>query len=109
MCAYLEEDDEGFARVSRVSLRPSGDGAYIRTQARSAIGSTVTVWVPVDRYYLPEALAPEAERAYRDAARNDESETCVSVRVRSGTAVLEDLYIGGVPLREALKPRATRD
>ena len=49
-----------------------------------------------------EGAAPEAEAVYR--ARNaGPSDAWVTVRVLGGRAVLEELYIGGKPVREFLR------
>jgi len=88
---------------------------------------------PFDRYYLPEDIAPAAEELYWEANRqvniareqNEkagktqkevyEAETAareaqkipayVTVRVRNGVGVLEELYLNGVPVREAVRAR----
>jgi hypothetical protein len=64
----------------------------------------VEVALPFDRYYLPEDLAPAAEQAYRTLASREPGPTraWVDVRVRDGHAVLEELYLDGVPVREVL-------
>jgi hypothetical protein len=49
---------------------------------------------------MDEKLAPLAEIAYRDASRGRPEEAYVTVRVLDGTAVLEELYLKGKPVRE---------
>ena len=73
----------------------------------------VRLELPFDRYYMEETLAPEAERAYwdtirRQRRREDDAgppppQTFVTVRVKDGHAVLEELYIDDRPVREYLK------
>jgi hypothetical protein len=60
----------------------------------------------LDRYYTDEHLAPAAERAYWQHSRRQAHEAHITVRVREGLAVLEELYIAGKPLREFLQQEA---
>ena len=51
---------------------------------------------------MEEKLAPQAERAYIETTRRGAANTYVTVRIRSGSAVLEELFLDGKPIREAL-------
>ena len=62
---------------------------------------TVTLQLPFDRYYMKESRAPEAERSYNRRAQGEKA--WVTVRIREGHAVLEELYIDGLPIREYLE------
>jgi len=61
--------------------------------------------LPFTRYYMPERLAPEAEKAYLEANRSGKRDAAAVVRVWKGRAVIEDLEIEGMPVREFLKKR----
>lgn len=105
----LETDEEGFARAQSILLTPPESGDYI--QAKVSWGSSgeeeVPLLFPFDRYYMEESIAPEAERAYRAAPRTEDNPTYITVRVRSGKSVLDELYISGVPVREYLEETDT--
>ncbi|HOD52465.1 MAG TPA: hypothetical protein PLM14_17660, partial [Candidatus Hydrogenedentes bacterium] len=58
------------------------------------------VW-PFDRYYMEEAAAPEAERIYRERARN--SMVYVTVRISRGTGVITGLFVDGRPVEEMIR------
>lgn len=64
--------------------------------------------LPFDRYYMDEKLVPEAERAYRDANSGGRQDGVAVVRVWRGQAVIEDLEVGGRPIRELARERLTR-
>ena len=51
----------------------------------------------LDRFYIPEARAKDLEDTLRSAAR-DNNATLVVRTDRFGTAIVEDLLIGGVPI-----------
>ena len=100
--ASITEDTAGFAHLTAVSLtRPEGDAA-IRVEVGYVTEDAVHLRLPFDRYYTAEHIAPEAERAYQQHSRRVNPEAYVTVRVRKGQAVLEELYIAGLPLREFL-------
>ncbi len=54
---------------------------------------------------MDEDLAPEAERAVWSGPRG-EREASVTVRVRNGVGVIEDLYIDDVPIHRWLAENA---
>ena len=98
----LETDAQGFARPTAIARRRPGDELYV--EARVALAPRahrqVPIAYPFDRYYMNEELAPAAERAYLE--RTGERDAFVTVRIRSGFAVLEELYVDGVPIGEYL-------
>jgi len=103
VCAHIEEDDKGFARIRKVSVgRPKG-GDSIRARVRWVGGKGVRVSLPFDRYYMGEKVAPAAEEAYLAHTRRGSQDAYVTVRVRSGFAMLEQLYVGGKPIEEFLR------
>ena len=114
----ITEDEKGFARFSGVSVdRPKGN-AYVLAEVDYVVPALtkeppssnewskpgVHLALPFDRYYMEESDAPAAEKAYREHSRQGgERDAYVIVRVRKGQAVIEDLYVGGMPIREFLK------
>ena len=110
--AELAAGPDGFARLVRVhEERPAGV-EYVdvfvtqmhvdvqREPGREHVPEgppTVMVRVPFDRYYLPEARAPEIEREYWEASRKAQANTWAEVRVRDGHAVLTGLMLDGKP------------
>jgi uncharacterized membrane-anchored protein len=102
--AVLERDGEGFAHIKTLLESPPASGDYLRVKVRSVVGDSVTVSFPFDRYYLEEDLAPAAEQVYWDASRAQNRQAWVEVRVLAGKAALEELYLDGKPIHEALQP-----
>lgn len=97
--AALQTGDDGFAFVSRAYRTAPRAGAYVRAKAYARNENQVEVWLPIERFYLPEHEAPAAERAVAQAARGANGEAVIVVRVRNGDLVVEDLLIGGQPIR----------
>lgn len=104
--AILSEDTAGFATIASLSLAPPGGDTYFQTSVNYVSGDRVHVALPFDRYYTDEHLAPAAERAYQHYSRGQTHEAYITVRIREGLAVLEELYIAGKPLREFLQHEA---
>ena len=100
--AHLGVDEAGFAALTTLSLKRPERVSFIRVRVRSIRGQTAHLRLPFDRYYLEEPVAPEAERAYRRHSRRDTRDAYITVRVRDGQTVLEELYIAGKPLLEFL-------
>lgn len=101
--AHIKEDEQGFAMFFKVTAeRPQGVD-YLTTKVDYIRDKQVYLQLPFDRYYMEEKAAPAAERAYRKHSRRDSKDAYVTVRIKSGFAVLEELYVGGKPILEFIK------
>jgi len=101
--AELAEDEQGFARIAKVTANaPSGE-VYVQCRVNSITDSLVYLQFPFDRYYMDEHAAPAAEAAYREHSRREVRDVYATVRVKDGNAVLEELYIERMPIREFLR------
>ncbi|MGH7599460.1 MAG: GDYXXLXY domain-containing protein [bacterium] len=101
--AELAEDEQGFARIAKVSAKRPSDEAYVQCRVSSITDSLVYLQFPFDRYYMDEKLAPAAEAAYREHSRREVRGVYVTARVKDGNAVLEELFIEGIPILEFLR------
>lgn len=101
--AQLVEDEHGFARIVNVAANRPSDAAYVQCRVSSLTDSLVYLQFPFDRYYMDEQAAPAAEAAYREHSRREVQDAYVTVRVKDGNAVVEELFIAGVPIREFLR------
>lgn len=102
--AVLEEDDEGFARIREITPERPEEGDYISVRAGGTAnaGQALHVKWPFNRYYMNEKLAPRAETAYREHSSRGKHDAYITVRVKAGFAVLEELYVGCKPIVEFL-------
>ena len=91
---------EGKRRLGEGSRTPPEGRAYLKVQVLHPRGDEAVVSLPFDRYYMDEYKAPETEQAYRQRVASGDQDTFVTIRVLDGTAVLEELYVGGVPATE---------
>ncbi|WP_442753471.1 GDYXXLXY domain-containing protein [Methylocystis sp. JAN1] len=97
--APITVGDDGFARCGDAALAPPQGGPYLTLNVESGYPDQV-LSLPFDRYYMEEAKAPAAETAYTQATR--EKDAYVVVRILDGAWAVEDLYVGGKPISDAL-------
>ena len=103
--AYIVVDELGFAKFSTLTtVRPQG-APYIDATVASfgQATSEVRLNLPIDRYYMEEEAAPKAERIYQRHASRGKEDAYVLVRIKDGFAVIEELYVGGRRIEEAIK------
>jgi uncharacterized membrane-anchored protein len=99
---YIENDDEGFAKVVQVSRKPLDIGSdYVIAKVTNTYSDEIMFELPFDRFYMEETKAYDAEKAYRDVNRNSKkNEVYAVVYVKDGASVLENVIIEGIPIQE---------
>jgi len=108
----LSRDADGFAQFGELSAYPPDRGDYLRVTYQRIDrdrGDVAHFSVPFDWFFMEETQAPLAEDAYRKYAGRrgrDDVAAHVSVRVKNGRGVIEDLYINNTPIREFLQQTA---
>ncbi len=125
--AVLEIDHEGFAIISRLSRKPLEEPNYLKArisyvsydrvegtapkgmeQLTDYDGNTyyltpkVRLDFPFDRYYMEEGDAIKAETLYNKRMRSEDGTSHVTVRIKNGFAVLEELYIDNQPVHQLI-------
>jgi uncharacterized membrane protein YgcG len=102
----MEQGDDGFHRWGLIHEEAPAEALYVHTTVNpfwNMEGATVRVETPLDRFYLPEDLAPEAERLYFEGLRESPEDCYVTARVLDGIMVLEQLYLNGVPVLDYVR------
>lgn len=99
----LGEDSAGFATYR--SLHPqapaSGEALMVKLQGRNWDDSSRWFFsLPFDRFYLEESQALAAEQQYIERLRDSTQQVWAEAYVRAGEAVLSDVKIGGLSVRE---------
>jgi len=86
-------NENGFGNVVKVTdEKPAGE-LYVKSLSPNYFR------MPIERYYMDEKLAPEAERLPFD----EENRAFVVARIKNGNVVLQGLYVNDVPIEEYLK------
>ena len=109
----LASDEKGFARAAQVVTQPPAQGDYLKIEyawpqfedSRQPNAPAARVGFNLDfsfdRYYMNDAIAPQAQTRAAEAARTRaESRTWLNVRVKNGIGVIEGLFIDGVPIEQ---------
>lgn len=86
---------DGYAKIASITNDKPISGAYVKSASRNRFD------MPIDRYYMDEKLAPEAELLTRQ--RDTGQEAYVAVRVKNGDLVISGLYIDGVPIETIIR------
>jgi len=103
----LGEDEKGFVKINSVSKdKPVDDENFVKASIGYVVPDTisyVTVDYPFDRFYMEESKAQGAQDAYGEAARDTNQVAYVLVSIKDGDAVIKDVMINDVPIREVVK------
>lgn len=101
--AVLKEGSDGFAVVDRLSQTPLSGDDVIKVRTTGYWEAAQHVDFPFKRFWLPEKIAPRAEEAYASNSRRDKQNAYATIRVRNGDSVVEQLYVGDLPLADYLR------
>jgi len=103
----VKEDDKGFAKIHTVSsVKPKSYKDYIAAKVDYITSDSTTQIViewPFERFYMEESKALPAEQAYQKASMDSNQVTYAIVKVQSGDAVLEDVFINDKPIISYIK------
>ena len=66
-------------------------------------GSKISIDYPFDTYYMEESKAYDAELTYQRSQLDSTQITFALVHIKNGKAVLKNVLIDGVPIREIVK------
>jgi uncharacterized membrane-anchored protein len=103
--ALIGIDESGFAEITAVTDKRPEDQAYMLATV-DYYGSKVDVVnldLPIDRYYMEENAAAQAENIYREFSSRGKQDAYVSVRILNGLAVIESLFVGGQRIEDAVR------
>ncbi len=111
--AYLTEDKDGFARVDSVSKEKlNGSEHFIKTKVNYVNykneytpSAYISIDFPFERFYMEESKAYEAELTHIESQQDTSSVTYALVAVKEGKAVLKDVLIDDVPIRDLVIER----
>ena len=108
--ATLVAGDDGLSRIESLALEPVAGPTVIRlsgVKRRSGeAGDEALLTWPFDRFYLNERLGPDADRIVAERFRAG-SRPVAEIRVFEGRAVLTDVLLDGVSIREVVKEPRT--
>lgn len=105
----LRIDNQGFAKIDYVTNeKPDDNSDYVKAKIEFISGlsnETLTISYPFDRFYMEESKAYDAELAYVESQLDSTKTTYALVSIKEGNAVLKDVLIDGVSIREIVIKR----
>lgn len=105
----LATDAEGFARIHSVSHKAPDEGSdYVKATVSHVVSGpekSLILAYPFDRLYMEESKAYDAERLYQQSLADTTKITYALVNIRNDKAVLKDVLIDGVSVRELVKAK----
>ena len=105
----LVEDENGFAKIQSISNEePVGASDYVLASINFFMEdslSNVVIDYPFNRFYMEESKAYDAEHAYNESLRDTSGVTFAIVSIKNGDAVIKDVFINGIPIKEAARIR----
>jgi uncharacterized membrane-anchored protein len=100
----LTTDNEGFVKIQSVSKQnPTSSQDFLKAKVSyitSNGANKLTIDYPFDRYYMEESKAYDAELTYRESELDTSQIAYALVSIKDGEAVLKDVLINGVSIRE---------
>ena len=100
-------DNNGFAKIKSISKEmPIDNQAFFKAKVSFVTGNgsnKLTIDYPFNRYYMEESKAYDAELTYRQSQRDTNRIIYALVSIKDGDAVLKDVLIDGISIREIVK------
>ncbi|PRX56358.1 GDYXXLXY domain-containing protein [Flagellimonas meridianipacifica] len=107
----IEEDSDGFAAIDSIwKKEPKHTQEFVQAKVGfinpyQADRVTMDVRYPFERFYMEESKAYDAEITYRESQRDTTKTTYALVHVKDGNAVLKDVLIDGVSIKELVNAK----
>lgn len=101
--ATIKKDKFGLAYFDSLSREIPKDGDYVQVNFTHQELNKAYLLVPFNQFYMNEELAPEAERVVREALLKRNDSCLLKLRVHDGTAVIENILINNIPIKEYIQ------
>lgn len=103
----LKPNVKGFSTIDYVSKeKPADTEDFVLAKIEYVSGDkfkTISISYPFDRFYMEESKAYDAEQQYIASQLDSTKTTYALVKIKDGDAVLKDVMIDGVSIREIVK------
>lgn len=100
----LKRNAQGFVRITGLARNlPADDVDFVKATVRDAYGEDslrIFIDYPFDRYYVNEKMADPLEKPLLSNLQDTSRINYALIRIKSGEAVLEEVYLDDVPVSE---------
>ncbi|WP_298426498.1 GDYXXLXY domain-containing protein [uncultured Kordia sp.] len=103
--AYFSKDENGFAVLETLVKEPYSASKfdYIQVEINNHYDGYIHFDLPLDRYYMEESKAYDAEVLSRELNRNGTTDDIYAViHIESNIHVLTDVVVNGVSMKDAV-------
>ena len=102
---HLSKGHDGFVEIGKLSAeKPGKEIDFVKAEIWYINyyndTSDISISYPFDRYYREESKAPQADTIYSESLRDSTTTTYAVVKIKDGKAVLEDVMIDGISIKE---------
>lgn len=110
----IMEDENGVARIKSLTKAiPEDEPYFLKAKVKLTFipdhegknTNKLSIAYPFNRFYMEESKAFDAEEIFRKALKDKQKETYALVSIRNGEAVLKDVLISGVSIKELVKTK----
>ncbi len=103
-------DSLGFAQVKDISIKKPTNSNYFTAKVNSnyfvEVNSyTIDLEFPFTKFYMEETKAADAEKLYWETLRDNSKTIYALVYIKDGDAVLKDVCIDGVSIKDLVKKK----
>lgn len=111
--AEIVVNKDGFAEIAYISkTKPPEYTDFIKVKVLYVNSYNkvpqVNIAFPFDRFYMEETKAPLAEKQYLESLRDTNNVTFALVKIKEGTAVLEDVMINNISLKDLVEKEISK-
>lgn len=102
----LQNDSLNFVKISNISSEEPSGADFVTGVVSYIDGEPsgkINISYSFNRFYMEETRAPRAEQVFGNATRERKEDTYALVSVYKGKAVVKDVFIGEVSIKELAK------
>ena len=103
------KDSMGFSYFHDITINEPDDGIYIKCSIDYVSSEYVTLTLPFDRYYINEEYNQLGEDLYNRYSRGDKKDAYITVRIKKGKAVLENMYLADIEINKFIEMELKKD
>lgn len=107
----LKKDKDGFANIKALlHEEPANESDYVQATVNHNYDGTMYIDFAFNRFYMDENKAAEAETAYNDYSSEGSNKVAAYalVAVKNGNAVVTNVIVDGLPIKEFVKKQRGR-
>lgn len=99
----LGKSADDTAIITALNKQKPDQGDYVKAKLRSSSKDRYFLKLPFERFYAEESKAPKIESLVWNNAGEQMQVVTAAIRIKEGEGVIQELYIGEVPVLDYIK------